>query len=204
MFPPRAVLAPGCRQFGIKVFEACCSLTQIGATNHTTNQLAPQAQFRPRAFEKCTALRHLNLETTEYYPTNPNRSLPECCFLEAGIVSLSLPPDFTWVGPAACERCQQLQIVDLSRTDIVEILGSTFAHCSHLQQLSLSSNLRRIEREAFLQCASLQEVCIPSSCTLLGEPLLAARNFAHFTKLGKARLGERHTLGSMPLTNARN
>ena len=107
----RAVLAPGCRQFGIKVFEACCSLTQIGATNHTTNQLAPQAQLRPRAFEKCTALRHLNLEMTEYDPTNPKRCLPKSCFLKAGVVSLSLPPDFTWVAPAACERCQQLQTV---------------------------------------------------------------------------------------------
>ena len=84
-----AVVAPGCRQFGIKVFEACCSLTQMGATNHTSCQLAPQAQLRLRAFEKCTALRHLNLERTENDPTNPNRCLPECCFLEAGIVSIS-------------------------------------------------------------------------------------------------------------------
>ena len=153
----RAVTAPGCRQFGIKVFEACCSLTQIGATQHSDNQLAPQAQFRLRAFEKCTTLRHLNMEQTEYDPANPNRCLPACCFLEAIIVSLSLPPDFNWVGPAACARCQQLQIVDLSRTDIKEILGSTFAHCSQLQQLRLSRNLRIIEQEAFFRCASLQE-----------------------------------------------
>ena len=59
------------------------------ATSHTINQLAPQAQLRPRAFEKCAALRHLGLERTEHDPTNPKRSLPECCFLEAGIVSLS-------------------------------------------------------------------------------------------------------------------
>ena len=99
----RAVIAPRRRQFGIKVFAACSSLTQIGATNHTGNQLAPHAQFRPRAFEKCTALRHLNLDRTENDPTNCNRCLPECCFLEAGIVSISLPSDFNWVGPAACE-----------------------------------------------------------------------------------------------------
>ena len=94
----RAVMAPGRRQFGIKVFEACCSLTQIGATQHPSNQLAPQAQFRPRAFEKCTALRHLNIKKTEYDPTNPNRCLPACCFLEAGIVSLSLPPVLIGLG----------------------------------------------------------------------------------------------------------
>ena len=110
----RAVTGPGCKQFGVKVFEACCSLTQIGTTQHPDNLLAPQAQ-------------HLNMDKAEYDPAHPNRCLPECCFLEAGIVSLSLPPDFNWVGPAACARCQQLQIVDLSRTDIIEILGSTFA-----------------------------------------------------------------------------
>ena len=183
----RAVLAPGCRQFGIKVFEACCSLTQIGATSHTTNQLAPQAQLRPRAFEKCAALRHLSLERTEHNPTNPERSLPECCFLEAGIVSLSLPPDFTWVGPAACERCKRLQIVDLSRADIVEILGSTFAHCSQLQTLNLSSKLRRIEQEAFLHCASLREVYIPVTLLYIARRAFAGcAQLRTFCKAGKS------------------
>ena len=84
----RAVTAPGCKQFGIKVFEACCSLTQIGTTQHSDNLLAPQAQLRPRAFEGCTALRYLNMDKAEYNPAYPNRSLPECWFLEAGIVSL--------------------------------------------------------------------------------------------------------------------
>ena len=48
----RTVLAPGCKQFGIKVFEECRSLLQLGITSDSTNQLAPRAQFRPRAFEK--------------------------------------------------------------------------------------------------------------------------------------------------------
>ena len=187
MLPASSVMAPGRRQFGIKVFEACCSLTQIGATNHTSNQLAPQAQLRPRAFEKCTALRHLNLERTEYDPSNPNQCLPECCFLEAGIVSISLPPDFNWVGPAACERCQQLQIVDLSRTDIPEILGSTFAHCPQLQQLRLFRNLRRIEQEAFLRCASLREVCIPPSLLYIARRAFAGcTQLRTFCKTGKS------------------
>ena len=186
--------APGCRQFGIKVFEACCSLTQIGATQHSHDPLAPQAQFRPRAFEKCTALRHLNMEKAEYDPANPNRCLPDCCFLEAGIVSLFLPPDFNWVGPAACSRCQQLQIVDLSRKGIIEILGSTCAHCSQL--LSLSRNLRTIEQEAFLQCASLQEVCTPPSMLYM-----ARRAFARCTQLRVFRKTGKSRNLSMPLTN---
>ena len=159
----REVTACGCRHFGIKVFEQCRSLTQIGITLHSDNLLAPQAQFWPRAFEGCTALRHLNWGKTEYELAQPHRSLPECCFLEAGIATLSLPADFNWVGPAACERCQKLQSVDLFSTDVVELLGSTFAHCSQLQQLSLPHSLRIIEQEAFLLCVSLQEVSIPSS-----------------------------------------
>ena len=120
-------------------------------------------------------------------PANPNRCLPACCFLEAGIVSLSLPPNFNWVGPAACARCQQLQIVDLSRADIVEILGSTFAHCSQLQQLRLSRNLRIIEQEAFFQCASLQDVCTPPSVLYIARRAFAGcTQLRAFCKTGKS------------------
>ena len=58
---------------------------------------------------------------------HPNRCLPDCCFLEAGIVALALPTDFNRIGSAACASCQQLQTVDLSQADVLEILGSAFA-----------------------------------------------------------------------------
>ena len=181
----RTVIAPGCKQFGIKVFEECCSLMQIGTNSETTNQLAPQAQLMPRAFEKCTALRHLNLGQSDHDSSGTSRCLPECCFLEAGIVSLSLPPDFAWIGPAACERCLRLQRVDLSCTEVTEIMGSAFAHCKHLQHLSLPHKLRRIEQEAFLKCTSLKEVSVPP--TLL---YIARRAFA-----GCAQLCQFHRVG---------
>lgn len=117
---PRTITAPGCKQFGIKVFEGCCSLT---VTQHPDNVLASQAQLRPRVFANCAALRHLSLGKAKADTAHP--TLPECCFLEAGIISLSLPPDFDWVGPAACYRCQRLQTVVLSQASISDILGST-------------------------------------------------------------------------------
>ena len=157
----RTVIAPGCKYFGLWVFEECYSLVQIGDQSTTINQLAPQAQFRPRAFEKCSALQHLNFERTEYDPTNRNRSIPEGCFFEAGIESLYLPADFSWMGPAACELCKRLQSVDISQTDISEILGGTFAQCSQLHQLRLAKRVRRIGRKAFLNCASLGETHAP-------------------------------------------
>ena len=75
------VLAPGCKQFGIQAFEECWSLIQIGANGDTTNQLAPQAELMPRAFEKCTALRHLDLGRPDSDSSGRSRCLPECCFL---------------------------------------------------------------------------------------------------------------------------
>ena len=95
----RRVLAPGCREFGAQVFEECVALLQVGLNNDTVNQLAPQAELWPRAFHKCTALRHINLEPSEHKPARLMRCLPECCFLEAGLTELNLPPDFSWMGP---------------------------------------------------------------------------------------------------------
>ena len=68
---------------------------------------------------------------------------------------IALPADFSWIGPAAFEHCTRLQTVDISRTGIQEIVGSTFARCPQLQCLKLTKTLRRIGREAFLKCSSL-------------------------------------------------
>ena len=65
--------------------------------------------------------------------------------------------------------------MDLSQTCVIELLGSTFARCSQLQQLSLPRNLRIIEQEAFLKCTSLQEVCIPPSLLHIARRAFAGR-----------------------------
>ena len=46
---------------------------------------------------------------------------------------MELPADFNWMGPAACEHCKRLRMVDISQTDICEIMAGAFAHCSQLQ-----------------------------------------------------------------------
>ena len=52
------------------------------------------------------------------------------------------------MGPAACEHCDRLQTVDISQTDISEILGGTFAS-SQLQHLEQSV---QAEHNAFFMC----------------------------------------------------
>ena len=94
-------------------------------------------------------------------PRDVRRIIPEGCFLEAGLESLTLPADFNWMGPAACEHCIRLQAVDISQTENSEILGGTFAHCSQLQQLKLAKTVRRIGRDVLLKCTSLGELHTP-------------------------------------------
>ena len=72
-------------------------------------------------FQGCTALQRLDLGKEGRGPTYLNRSLPDCCFLEAGIVALYLPSDFNRIGTAACVSCQQPQTVDLSQTRVNEL-----------------------------------------------------------------------------------
>ena len=117
-----------------------------------------------------------NLDLSECGPACPNQCLPDCCFLD----------------------CRTL-------SNVIEILGSTFACCSQLQQLSLPRNLQIIEQEAFLKCTSLEEVCIPPSLLYI-----ARRAFAGCTQLravrkkGKAKHGEVQMSGSMHSTNVSN
>ena len=81
-----------------------------------------------------------------------------------------------------CELPTVTKTVDLSQADVLEILGSAFAHCSQLQQLCLSCNLRIIEQEAFLKCTSPQEVSTPPSLLYI-----ARRAFAGCTQLRAIR-----------------
>ena len=176
----RTVLGPGCKQFGRSVFAECCSMSQIQAAEDTTNLLAPQAQVSPHAFESCLALRQINFDRTEANPSNCARYIPEGCFPGSGVEQLDLPADFNFLGPAACEKCKRPQRVDLFRTDITAIWGSTFAHCSHLEQLCFPKRLRRIGQEAFSLCSSLREVRTPPALLYI-----AHRAFSGCTQLSR-------------------
>lgn len=187
-FALRTVVAPGCKQFGIQAFEECCSLIHVGVSIDGINQLAPQAELMVQAFQKCTALQHIDMERTEYNPARPTRILPERCFFEAGLTSLALPRDFTWIGPAAGECCRQLQRVDLSRSRVTEIMGAAFAQCKNLQHLILPPNLRKIEQEAFHKCTSLTEVIVPPTLLYIARLAFAGcTSLSNFQREGKCK-----------------
>ena len=183
----RTILVPGCRQFGYQVFEGCCSLIQVGMSEDKPNQLAPNAEILPHAFQKCLALRHIDLTQKEYEPNKMSRSLPEQCFLESGLTSLTLPPEFTWIGPAACECCLQLLTVDLSCSEVTEIMDGAFARCNSLHDLQLPLKLRTIEKYAFFKCTSLKAVFVPPTILYVGRCAFAGcTQLSCFQRVGKS------------------
>ena len=139
----------------------------MGINNDTdaTNDLAPGAQLGPFAFESCLTLTAINFVLDK---TNKSRTLPDGSFCGAGIERLRLPFDFHFIGPKACENCKRLVEVDLMRTEITAILGSTFARCVALIDIWLPPKLQRIGKEAFLCCISLRELVIPTELRYLG------------------------------------
>ena len=111
------------------------------------------------------------------------------CFLGTGLERIALPADFSWIGPAAFEHCTRLQTVDISRTGIQEIVGGAFACCPQLQCLKLTKTLRRIGREAFMKCSSLEVIHTPPAL-----PYIKKRAFAGCTQLCKlVRMGKKGT-----------
>ena len=88
---------------------------------------------------------------------HPNRCLPDCCFLEAGIVALALPTDFNRIGSTACASRQQLQAFDPSQTEDHGI-RSLPQVCS-LQEVSTPPSLLYMARCAFAGCAQFRAIC---------------------------------------------
>ena len=149
--------------------------------------------------EKCRTLRTIGLDRTRYNPRDPRRVVPEGCFLGTGLETIDLPNDFSWIGPSAFEHCARLQTVDISRTGIQEIVGSAFAGCSQLQCIKLSHTLRRIGREAFRKCSSLEVLHTPPACyTSTSELLLTVHSSADLS--GWARKARKERGGGLMLS----
>ena len=151
------------------------------------NQLAPNAELMPHAFQKCLALRHIDLTQKEYDPQRMTRCLPEQCFLESGLASLKLPPDVTSIGSAACECCLQLLTADLSCCEVKEIMDGAFAYCNSLHDLQLPPKLRTIEKYAFFKCTSLKAVFVPPTLLYVGRCAFAGcTQLSCFQRVGKS------------------
>ena len=84
--------------------------------------------------------------------------------------------------------------MDLSSTEVTEIMGSAFAHCKHLQHPRLPRKLRIIEQETFLKCTSLKEVSVPPTLLYIARRAFAGcTQLCQFQRVGKCVTWREHS-----------
>ena len=161
-----SVTAPGCREFGYKAFDECCSLQWVYTTEDNANRFSSCTKFGHYLFRGCINL----AEFTLYESPSPDELLPPTarelalgCLSSTGIATLALPQSFKVIGAHACDNCHLLKKVDLSNTQIEEIQEFTFVHCTSLIEIRLPKTLHTIRVKAFMNCAALPELAIPPS-----------------------------------------
>ena len=131
-----SVTAPGCREFGCKAFEECCSLQSVYTLMELPTSLATPPSLGITSFEAASTL--LNLPCERVPSELPSQStasdLALGCLSSAGTTTLTLTQGFAVIGAHACDNCHLLKKVDLSTTQIEEIQEFTFVHCTSLKK----------------------------------------------------------------------
>ena len=126
-----------------------------------------QAELMPRAFEKCTALRQLDLEQSEHNPNSLTRCLPECCFLEADLTCYSMRLRCFLTPP-----CKPLRLAPMNQQDWLTAIEQLVPQ-THLPDAELLHLLRRcVPEQGISSMAEAQAL----SCAIF-ESVAASRMY---------------------------
>ena len=79
-----------------------------------------------------------------------------------------LPYRVVRVNNSAFSDCSELQKVDMSASNIIEIKDYAFAGCTNLQSFTVSNSLTTIGYNAFKECSNLISISLPQSVTSIG------------------------------------
>ncbi len=80
-----------------------------------------------------------------------------------------LPSTVTSVGKYAFSNARHLRKVDMSKTQVVELLGYTFNYCYSLQEVLLPEKLEVLGDKEFYYNYSLTTITIPETVTTIGS-----------------------------------
>ena len=177
------VAMPGCLFLGARLFAECCALERVGVLTGSSCRLARDATISPYAFEGCGKLRQIGLPGTKasidvLSATPPPNGLPTECFYSAGVQRIDIIRSTEFIGHKAFAQCQQLTVIDLSRTQVSILSTQVFSHCRALTQAILPRRLTEIRAEAFEACVLLCTVALPRQLLSIGH-----RAFAGCSKL---------------------
>lgn len=117
--------------------------------------------------------------------------LSSYCFEGDGVVSLTLPDNYTYIGERAFSSCQTMNSIVLGQNtayigdrafndcdsltsvtipgSVSEMGDGVFYDCDYLNSVTLMPGVQEIGSEAFYECDGLTSIYIPSSVTRIGS-----------------------------------
>lgn len=145
-------------QIGTHIFRGCANLREVVLSENLNS-------IPFRAFSGCESLREIVIP---YGITN----IADESFYQAGIENLSLPDSVTNVGSKAFYNCRGLKTLSM-KDGVVAIGEGAFEGCNKLEEITLSNNLERIEKQTFLNCSSIKNLNLPKELKSVGERAFA-------------------------------
>ncbi|MBO4572739.1 MAG: leucine-rich repeat protein [Clostridia bacterium] len=117
-------------------------------------------------FLNCTALTSVNI------PVGVT-AIPNYCFQNTGITSITLGDTVTSVGTSAFQNCTSLVSADLGN-GVTTLGNNVFYGCSALETVTLPSGIGTIPQSMFNKCSALELVTIPDSVASIGTTAFAS------------------------------
>ncbi len=134
-----AVIEEGVEIIGTTAFYECTSLETISISG-TVNSIGMIA------FYKCYALKEFRVDAENAAFSNDDRG-----------VLFNKEQTVLWIAPGGIEGSYQIP------DSVTETLGDSFAFCGKLTEVTMPKNLRKVGRESFYQCTSLESMTFTSA-----------------------------------------
>ena len=90
-------------------------------------------------------------------------------FLSTKIKQLIFPPNVKFLYSSACEYIPDVELIDLSQTQVKELLGYTFSRCNNLKLLLLPGTITKMSSKDLQYTRSLEFIEISSKLLSLSE-----------------------------------
>ena len=90
-------------------------------------------------------------------------------FINTNIQQLIFSSNVKYLYSTACEYIPYVELIDLSQTQITELLGYTFSRCYNLKRLLLPGTIQKISLKDFKDTRSLKFIEISSKLLSLNE-----------------------------------
>ncbi len=97
------------------------------------------------------------------------KHIAESAFASCNFKTLDLPSSINYIGRYAFSNCLNLEVADLSKTQITYVMEGTFTANGKLKTVLLPKTLIEIEMRTFFGCSNLTDIIIPDTVIKIGS-----------------------------------